>query len=91
MFVGILFVCLIIVGAVSGKALLLALSAAPIVGVLAGWYFHFVPDLGSGTMANMVYGAMALQVVLFALFPALYGPKAVRGFFACVRQRRQKA
>lgn len=67
-----LFVLIVTIG---GKTMLLMLSSLPIIGPIAAWYMGYVGQIGHGLVANMIYGGMAVQLVLMALAVLLYGPR----------------
>lgn len=89
MFIAFFVAGLVFVFSLGGKVIFLALSAAPLVGVFFDWYFHLVPELGNGVVANITYGFLALQVVLITLSLVLYGPRIVRTAITLLRARRQ--
>lgn len=66
---------------------MLWLAVLPVIGPVAAWYMGYIGQIVDGSAANLIYGAMALQVLLMALSPILYGPalvrKAVAWFRAC--------
>ena len=79
---------LIVSAAVGGKACLLLLASQPVIGPVAAWYMGYVGPVGDGMASNLIYGAMALQLLLVALAPVLYGPPLVRKAVAWFRARR---
>lgn len=88
MFKALFIVGLMLVAAVDGKACLLLLTAQPMIGPVAAWYMGYIGPIGDGTAGNLIYGAMALQIVLMALAPFLYGPAFVRKAMDWLRARR---
>ena len=88
MFRALLFAGLILITAVGGKTLLLMLASLQIIGPVAAWYMGYVGQIDDGLAANLIYGAMALQLLLMALAPLLYGPLLVRKAVTWCRNRR---
>lgn len=77
---------LVAVAAVGGEAVLSALVAIPVIGGFASWYAGLVGPLEPGIGANLIYGAMAAQVVIIPLALVFYGPTALRRGMAVVRK-----
>lgn len=88
MFEGIVIGVFVAAAVVGGKALLASMASLPIIGGFAGWYADFVGPLPDGIASNMIYGAMAMHVVLVPLGILLYGPRLVK---RVNRLRRQPA
>lgn len=86
MFIAFFTAGLFIIAVVCGKTALSLLTTMPLIGWLADFYFHFLPDIGSGTVANLVYGLISLQVLILALAPIFYGPQALRIAKALLRR-----
>lgn len=91
MFAALFVAGLIVIATASGKAFLTLLASLPVGGAVAAWYMGYVGDLGVGPVANLVYGAMALQLLLMALTPVLYGPALIRKAAAWLRSHRMVA
>jgi hypothetical protein len=82
MFTALFFAGLIVVATVGGKACFLLLTTQPIIGPLADWYMGYVGPIGDGFAANLIYDAMASQLLLIALSPILYG-RSIRLTHSC--------
>lgn len=78
MFSALFFAGLILIAAVGGKAILVMLASQPVIGPVTVWYMQNLGPIGDGLAANLIYGAMSLQLLLMALAPLLYGPLLVR-------------
>lgn len=91
LFNALFFVGLVVIAAVGGKSCLLLLAGQPVIGPVAAWYVGYVGPVGDGMTSNLIYGAMALQLVFMALAPVLYGPTIVRKAMAWFRARRVAA
>lgn len=84
---------LIVILSKDGKAFLLILSHQPFIGSLVAWdmgNMGNVVNLGSGIIANLIYGFMAIQFLIIGLAPVLYGPAVLRmavALFKMIRVR----
>lgn len=88
MFNAIFFAGLIVLAVIGGKTCLLLLASQPVIGPVAAWYMEYVGPLGDGMTSNLIYGAMAAQLLLMALAPCLYGPAFMRNTGTWLRARR---
>ncbi|MHB8226744.1 MULTISPECIES: hypothetical protein [Acidithiobacillus] len=88
MFDALILVGLMVIATVGGKASLLMLASQPLIGPVAAWCMGYVGQVDGNAIANLIYGAMALQLSLMALAPVLYGPPLVHKAVACYRARR---
>ena len=91
MFDALMLVGLIVIAAVGGKTSLILLASQPLIGPVAAWYMGYVGQIGDGIVANLIYGAMDLQLLLMAFAPLLYGPPLVHKVVAWYRARRVDA
>ena len=91
MFHAIFLAGLVLIGAVGGKAFLTALASQPVIGSVAAWYIGYVGPLSDGVTANLVYGAMSLQILYMVLTPILYGPALARKAVMWFRTRHMGA
>ncbi len=55
---------------------------------MAAWYMGCVGQLGDGMVANLIYGSMALQLLLMAFAPLFHGPLLVHKAVDWYRARR---
>lgn len=79
MFEALVIVCLVVVSAVGGKEILTLLAEAPAIGAFASWYAGLVqPHLVDGVIANLIYGAMAVQVLVILLTVVVCGPRILK-------------
>lgn len=91
MFEAIVIGCLVVVSVVGGKALLAGMAALPVIGGFAGWYAGLVGSLPEGVVSNLIYGAIALQIVLLPLSGLLYGPGLVKRVMNKLSQQKAAA
>lgn len=86
MIAGLILGTLLVVAAMGGEAVLIALGTAPMIGWLASWYAGLVGPLQPGIVANLIYGGMAAQVIILPIAVVLYGPGAIRRGMMKVRK-----
>lgn len=89
MIAGLILGTLIVVAAMGGEAVLVALGTAPVLGGFASWYAGLVGPLQPGILANLIYGAMAAQVVIIPMALAWYGPDVLAAAWMRSAKRRQ--
>lgn len=75
--------------AVGGKVFLQTMASLPVIGGLAAWYLNWVGPLPEGVTSNLVYGAMAAQLVILPLGTLMYAPGWIRAFRVLQLQRRK--
>lgn len=75
---GILGAIILFAALFGGKAVLLFLCDTPLIGHFATWFMAFIGDLGDGIQANIVYGAMAAQIVIIPLAIIFYSPRFIK-------------
>ena len=80
---------LIVIAVIGGKTALLFLVSLPLIGPVAAWYMGYIGQIGDGVVANLIYGSMALQLVIMAFAPLLYGPLLVHKAVACWHRARR--
>lgn len=66
---------------VGGQVILTAMSVWPLIGHFVGWYVGFIGPLGDGMSANLIYGAMAAQMIVILLSIVVYGPGIIKRAF----------
>lgn len=62
---------------VGGQAILAAM-AWPLIGDVVAWYVGLVGPLSDGLSANLIYGAMAAQMIVIPLAVVIHGPGIVK-------------
>lgn len=83
---GILLAGLVLIATVSGKTMLTMLAGVPLIGLLAAWYMGYVePLIVDGAIANLIYAAMSLQVVLITMLPVFFVYSLARNAIAVFR------
>lgn len=79
MFEALVIGCLVVVSVVGGKEILAFLAEAPVIGAFASWYAGLVqPHVVDGVIANLIYGAMAAQVLIILLAVVIYGSRIIK-------------
>lgn len=86
MLLAILILTALVVASIGGKALMGILVGMPVIGLIATWYMQTVGELAAGALANLIYAGMAVQIVMMAAAPLVYGPSAIRRAIAFVRE-----
>ena len=93
MFTALFFAGLIWTVVFGGKTIMIMLAGMSLIGPIVTWYMGYVGQFLAfdGLVANLIYGAMSLQLIAIILSPLLYGPNLVRTAFSWFKSGFERA